>query len=315
MEYRRPLRYTFPLARGEDVRAVQQALVTLKVEPPCGIADGVFGALTKSSVQSWQRAYNSAGRAGDVALVEDGVVGEKTWPILFRKASSSGPPNGIVRLTGDALPAAMTLDGEPVDGPPVGLRQAARVKSWIMGNFGDIVRARLHPPFDADLVCAIAGKETAYKWLSWTERMQPSELIARCVFDASGDYPHTGRSAFPVNTSAFRAKYPDLAPMLISEANETRKVQGWDAEQWVYKGYGIFQYDLQHILTDPAFFQERRWRDFGTCMDKLIVELDAKLSRAGGDLWKAVEMYNGSGRNARIYALHVRRIREWMALA
>jgi hypothetical protein len=29
------------------------------------------------------------------------------------------------------------------------------------------------------------------------------------------------------------------------EANDTRKLRGFGPQHWVYKGYGLFQYDLQ----------------------------------------------------------------------
>ena len=43
MERTRDLLFKFPLLRGEDVRAVQLALTTLNIQPPCGAADGIFG--------------------------------------------------------------------------------------------------------------------------------------------------------------------------------------------------------------------------------------------------------------------------------
>ena len=81
---------------------------------------------------------------------------------------------------------------------------------------------------------------------------------ARCVLDANGDYPGTKRSAFPTNTAAFRKQYGAELDMLISEANATRKLRGFGPQQWVYEGYGFFQYDLQSVKTDGAFFRERK---------------------------------------------------------
>jgi hypothetical protein len=71
-------------------------------------------------------------------------------------------------------------------------------------------------------------------------------VLARCVLEASGDYPSTERSAFPKNTHAFKTKYGDaFAHMLIPKANGTRKWHGFGPAAWVYKGYGLFQFDLQ----------------------------------------------------------------------
>ena len=68
MEYTRLLSYQFPLTRGEDVRAVQQALIALQIKPPCGSADGVFGFATAATVKSFQGQYNAVGRAGEAPL-------------------------------------------------------------------------------------------------------------------------------------------------------------------------------------------------------------------------------------------------------
>jgi hypothetical protein len=103
-------------------------------------------------------------------------------------------------------------------------------------------------------LCAIVCRETAYKWLKWTDQHDVETIMARCVFDASGDVPGTRRGAFPVNTAAFRARYGNqFTKLLIEEANETRRMQGLLDKSWVYKGYGIFQYDLQNVRTDEAF--------------------------------------------------------------
>jgi hypothetical protein len=87
---------------------------------------------------------------------------------------------------------------------------------------------------------------TAYFWLNFIDKKSVADVLARCVLDASGDYPGTERSAFPKNTHAFTAKYGDaFANMLIAEANATRKWRGFGPAAWVYKGYGLFQFDLQ----------------------------------------------------------------------
>jgi len=137
------------------------------------------------------------------------------------------------------------------------------------------------------------------------KRLSAKEILARCVLDANGDYPGTKRSAFPTNTAAFRNQYGDeFADMLISEANETRKLRGFGPQQWVYKGYGLFQYDLQSVKTDEAFFRERKWYDFDECLNRVMKELAGKY-KAQKDVWKAVRAYNGSGAGAARYVNNV----------
>jgi hypothetical protein len=101
--------------------------------------------------------------------------------------------------------------------------------------------------------------------------------------------------------------------MLIEEANETRRMQGWSDQQWVYKGYGLFQYDLQKIDTDEAFFKEKQWYSFDTCLAKCVSELDEKLKAKNGDLWKAVAAYNGGGAAATRYAVNVQIFTDYCA--
>jgi hypothetical protein len=141
--------------------------------------------------------------------------------------------------------------------------------------------------------------------------MPPATIVARAVFDASGDYPGTSRNAFPVNTAAFRSEYGEpITSMLIEEANITRRLQGYSDRQWVYKGYGLFQYDLQYIHGDQGFFATRQWYDFGECVARVIRELDRKLVQTG-DLWEAIRAYNGSGPRARRYRENVRVFAEY----
>lgn len=64
--FHRNLSLTSPMMRGEDVRNVQKRLQVL--------ADGVFGEKTKQAVMDWQKAHD---------MVEDGVVDELMWKLLF----------------------------------------------------------------------------------------------------------------------------------------------------------------------------------------------------------------------------------------
>ena len=75
---------------------------------------------------------------------------------------------------------------------------------------------------------------------------------------------------------------------------------------WVYKGYGLFQYDLQHVKTAEDFFRNREWYSIDNCLSRVVEELDRKLTAQGGDLWKAIRAYNGSGAAAERYMQNVK---------
>src|SRR6478752_1629052 len=78
MEFTREVAFRFPLCRGEDVRAIQQALTILQSEPPCGTVDGIFGGATKLAVAEYQRRNS---------LDANGVVDAATWDLMFKAAA------------------------------------------------------------------------------------------------------------------------------------------------------------------------------------------------------------------------------------
>ena len=315
MEFARDLRYQFPLMRGEDVRVVQKALMAAGTVPPCGTADGLYGDATGKSVAGFQAAKQ---------LAPTGVVDAATWAALFRSVGSATAPS--LRAANEAVsapppaPASVQRLAIPTPTsttqPPLNRAQALRARAWLTENFRPQIEEMIAGiPIDLELVCAIACKETAVMWLGWIDKLSTADILARCVFDASGDAQGTSRSAFPRNTAEFRERYADLAEMLIDEANRARALRNLGKAAWVYKGYGIFQYDLQHIDKDPGFFRERQWADFAACMDRFMREFRDKLAASGNDVREAVRRYNGSGPKAEEYADHVLLMRSWLVAA
>lgn len=189
---------------------------------------------------------------------------------------------------------------------PISKAQAIKSITWLKTNFGaQLAKAVENSPFSVDTICGIACQETANVWVSWIGKKTPEEILGLCVFDASGDYPGTQRSAFPKNAAAFRAKLGDaFADDLIAEANASRKVRGLGPNQWLYKGYGIFQYDLQFVTTDRAFFEQKQWYSIDKCIDKVMKELSFKWN-IYHDMFKTIKGYNGSGARAEEYANNV----------
>lgn len=314
MEYTRALRYEFPLLRGEDVRSVQQALITLHVQPPCGSADGVYGGVTAATVKAFQHTYNVAGRGTGPVIAENGEVAADTWSALFCRAGDANASAARVQAAAAVLKCAAP-GASPAVTPPLVATQVKRARDWMAANFGAAVEtAALKNGVDSNLIYAIACQETASVWLAWIDKLPPEQVLARCVFDASGDAPGSDRRAFPTNTQEFRSRFGDnLTTQLIGEANATRQLRGYSPKQWVYKGYGLFQYDLQNIQSDADFFAGRKWGDIQSCLDRFTQVLSDKVARARGDLTAAVRAYNGIGPDADRYAAAVMQMREWCA--
>jgi hypothetical protein len=194
---------------------------------------------------------------------------------------------------------------------PIGKGQALQACTWLKSNFGDEIRAAVFAPFTIDHVCAIACQETAYFWLKFVGKLTPAEVLGRCVLDGSGDVEGSSRSAFPRNTAAFIERCgKDFADMLVVEGNKTRALRGMKPWGKVYKGYGIFQYDLQFVIEDEVFFRERQWYDARKVVDRCMMELRRTYARHG-DVKEAIRAYNGSGQRARQYAENVMQFLEW----
>ena len=196
---------------------------------------------------------------------------------------------------------------------PLTRAQCLTCARWMNTNFGEkFSKAVTGTPFSKELLFAIACQETAIYWQKWIATQPKEEILGRCVFDASGDVNHT-RMAFPKDTPAFIKAYGNaIADELIAEANKTRAWHGWGPKQWVYAGYGIFQYDLQHIKTDEAFFTEKKWYSMDECLVKVMLELNTKWKKFPNDLFKTVKAYNGSGIRAEHYAQNVFQFMDWI---
>ena len=186
---------------------------------------------------------------------------------------------------------------------------AKGVTRWLVSHFlNEMVDAVRGTPFSVPLLCAIACREAGIYWLPLTSHDTPDQILALAVYDASGDVPNAPRTAFPTNTAQFRLTYGDaFTKVLIDETNNARAARGLPAAQMVYKGYGLFQYDLQAVRTDEKFFRNKLWHDFTECVSRAVGELKQKFA-ATGDLQEAVRAYNGSGPNAEQYARDVMRL-------
>lgn len=196
---------------------------------------------------------------------------------------------------------------------PLSPKQAIKAHSWLQSNFKqNIDTALLDTDYSPEIVSAIFCQETAQRVLLWVDNYDAETILKRCVFDASGDFPHTTRKAFPKNAGEFKNKYgEEFTNILIDEANKMRAMPqpgnslGYAKADYLYKGYGLFQYDLQNVLTDEAYFSNKLWYSFDECISRLINHLDVKSKAHDNDLWQTVKAYNGSGSAAGNYANNV----------
>ncbi|MGY3054166.1 hypothetical protein ACVWYG_002369 [Pedobacter sp. UYEF25] len=230
--------------------------------------------------------------------------------IISAENPISPQPNSRPMSTGKAtipLPQSTPHD------LPLSRERCFLTADWLELHYGDQCAAATEgTPFTKELLYAIACQETAIYFYDWTKEHTPEEVLGLCVFDASGDANGT-RSAFPKNTAAFTAKYGQAkADMLIAEANKSRALRGYGPKQWVYAGYGLFQYDLQYIQTDEIFFMEKQWYQIDHCLDKVIKELKSKWAAHPNDLFNTVKAYNGAGLRAENYANNVMQFLDWI---
>jgi hypothetical protein len=156
---------------------------------------------------------------------------------------------------------------------------------WFKEQFAaQIVPALRDTPFTVDFLTAIACQETGHIWSSLRRTpLTVDEILATCVGDVI-DAP--GRKAFPVSKAALFAERDGAAMFTIARrALElmSGRVGGFKkaaAQPHKFcRGFGIFQFDLQHFRVDPGYFLEQRYLSFAACLEKALVELQAALKR------------------------------------
>ncbi|MBS0656676.1 MAG: hypothetical protein JSR82_00350 [Verrucomicrobia bacterium] len=199
---------------------------------------------------------------------------------------------------------------------PISKDAAVAATEWLKSNFGDqLQNAANGTAFTANHLCGIVCQESAYRWLGWRKKASVAQILGACVLDGSGDVAGSSRTAFPRNTAEFRAEFGEnFTRQLIQAGNRMRALMGWNRVDWLYKGYGIFQYDLQFVRTDRAYFEEAQWGDFSACLSRVMQELarDWKWVTArfptearAEQIRLTIKKYNGSGSRAEAYSNNV----------
>ncbi len=162
--------------------------------------------------------------------------------------------------------------------------------AWFKSQFqGAIVPALAGTPFSVDMVTAIACQETGGIWSILRRKGLSTERILQlCVGDTIDGTATGGRRAFPRSRAELMAA-PEGARMfelarqgLVDMAGFIRGYSGAAARPDKFcHGFGIFQLDLQFFRTDPAYFLERHYADFGLAVRRCTGELRAALKRIG----------------------------------
>lgn len=162
---------------------------------------------------------------------------------------------------------------------------------WFKENFHSQIEAAVAgTAFDLDMLVAIACQETGHIWSVLRKKpgMSVSRILSLCVGDTLD--ADRGRSAFPKTKAALiaRPRGPEMFDIardaLEKMAEHVPGFGGAVANPNKFcHGYGLFQYDLQFFLTDPDYFLQKRYEQFGETLRKCLEELHAAAERIGFD--------------------------------
>ena len=161
---------------------------------------------------------------------------------------------------------------------------------WFRQTFGATLEQAVAPtPFSADFLIAIAWQETGYLWAALHKKgLATDEILRLCVGDTIDGRGSSGRKAFPRTRAELEAQ-PHGAEMfaiargaLADMANATGNA-GYLAAlakpDKFCRGFGVFQYDLQHFKHDPDYFLQQRYARFDESLERCLQELDAARQR------------------------------------
>lgn len=152
--------------------------------------------------------------------------------------------------------------------------------AWFKTEFGARIADLISgTPFSIDMITAIACQETGYIWQVLRKELPTTdEVLALCVGDTLD--ASAGRRAFPrtradlLERTNGQKMFGIARQALVDMAKyiDGYKPSAQNPNKFVH-GFGIFQYDLQFFLEDPAFFLDKKWTDFDACAAKMMAEL------------------------------------------
>ena len=159
---------------------------------------------------------------------------------------------------------------------------------WFKTQFQPTIAAAIAgTPFSVDMITAFACQETGEVWPTLRRQGLPTKRILElCVGDTLDDTG--GRGAFPKNKAELLAA-PNGARMfkvarqaLVDMASSIPAYRSVAARPDKFcHGFGIFQLDLQFFKTEPDYFLDKRYADFGAALGKCVAELKAAMQRMG----------------------------------
>ncbi|MEO8080973.1 MAG: hypothetical protein ABI641_10605 [Caldimonas sp.] len=162
---------------------------------------------------------------------------------------------------------------------------------WFKSQFqSQIEPALAGTPFSVDMLTAVACQETGEIWPALRRRGLPvARVLELCIGDTiDASATGGGRRAFPKNKAELLAEPGggqmfDIARRgLVEMAEQIPGYRGAAARPDKFcHGFGIFQLDLQFFRTDPSYFLERRYADFGAALARCVGELQAAARRIG----------------------------------
>src|ERR1041385_3351345 len=149
--------------------------------------------------------------------------------------------------------------------------------AWFKQNFADQIRqGAAGTPFTVDMMTAIAVQETFEVWGRAFKTMPVADVLAVCVGDIL-DAPKRNPTAFPNNRAKLEAvpngkqMFAIARQAFVDMAKVATEYQKFLKNQDKFcHAFGIFQYDIQAFLTDPDYFLQKKWINFGDTLAKEI---------------------------------------------
>jgi hypothetical protein len=162
---------------------------------------------------------------------------------------------------------------------------------WFKQQFQDKIKTAVQgTAFTVDMLTAIACQETGYIWQTLRKRnLNAARILELCVGDIIDSKPNgKGRKAFPKNKALLLAEAngPEMFAIARQAFEDMAQyIPGYQPyvsnKNKFCRGFGVFQYDLQHFLTDPQYFLQKRYADFDASLEKCLVELRGALKDLG----------------------------------